>query len=94
MLPTYGAARAHSGLSLESFCKTMTVQRLTEEGVLGLAPTVERLARLEGLEAHARSVALRRSALGAEGSTHRGSLQPAADRSERASEEGTNRSPE
>lgn len=59
VLPTYGSARFQGGLTLESFCKTMTVQRLTDVGVRGLGPTVERLARLEGLEGHARAVALR-----------------------------------
>jgi len=63
VLPTYGHARAYGGLTLESFCKTMTVQRLSEDGAKRLGPTVERLARLEGLEAHARAVGLRRSVL-------------------------------
>lgn len=63
VLPTYGSARTYGGLTLESFCKTMTVQRLTDEGLEGLGPTVERLARLEGLDAHARAVGLRRSFL-------------------------------
>lgn len=62
VLPTYGAARSHSGLTLSSFHKTMTVQRVTPDGLEGLGPTVERLARLEGLEAHARAVELRRRA--------------------------------
>ena len=66
VLPTYGYARTYGGLTLESFYKTMTVQRLTEEGVEGLGPSVERLARLEGLEAHARAVGLRRSILARE----------------------------
>ena len=63
VLPTYGHARAYGGLTLESFLKTMTVQRLTEEGLEGLGPTVERLARLEGLDAHARAIGLRRAVL-------------------------------
>ncbi len=63
VLPTYGHARAYGGLTLESFCKTMTVQCLTEEGIEGLGPSVERLARLEGLEAHARAIGLRRRVL-------------------------------
>jgi len=66
VLPTYGYARTFGGLTLESFSKTMTVQRLTEQGVEGLGPTVERLARLEGLEAHARAVELRRNVLARE----------------------------
>ena len=66
VLPTYGHARTYGGLTLESFSKTMTVQRLTEEGIEGLGPTVERLARLEGLEAHARAIGLRRNVLAQE----------------------------
>lgn len=59
-LPTYGAARAYSGVILESFMKYMSVQELTREGLENLGPTVERLAQMEGLEAHRRSVSLRR----------------------------------
>ena len=58
-LPTYGAARAYSGVTLESFMKYISVQELTLEGLRLLGPTVERLANLEGLEAHRRAVSLR-----------------------------------
>lgn len=58
-LPTYGAARAYSGVTLESFIKYMSVQELTLDGLRRLGPTVERLAQLEGLEAHRRAVSLR-----------------------------------
>lgn len=58
-LPTYGAARSYSGVTLESFIKYISVQRLTKKGLKNLGPTVERLAMLEDLEAHRRAVSLR-----------------------------------
>lgn len=59
-LPTSGAGRAYGGVSVESFQKTTTILRASAEGAAGLAPTVERLAALEGLEAHATAMRLRR----------------------------------
>lgn len=59
-LPTYGAARAYSGVVLESFMKYMSVQQLSREGLENLGPAVERLADMEGLDAHRRAVSLRR----------------------------------
>ena len=59
VLPTYGYARAYSGLSLADFQKRMSVQELTADGVRNLQPTVSTLARLEGLDAHARAVEVR-----------------------------------
>ena len=58
-LPTYGAARAYSGVTLESFLKYISVQKLTRKGLKRLGPTVEKLAEMEGLEAHRRAVSLR-----------------------------------
>lgn len=58
-LPTFGAARAYSGVGVESFMKYITVQSLTREGLENLGPCVERLAAIEGLEAHRRAVSLR-----------------------------------
>jgi len=63
VLPTYGHARAFSGLSLLDFTRRITVQELTPEGLLALGPVASRLARLEGLDAHARAVDLRLDAL-------------------------------
>jgi histidinol dehydrogenase len=60
VLPTYGYARAYSGLSTLDFQKRITVQELTPAGVAALGPTAERLALLEGLDGHAVAVALRR----------------------------------
>jgi len=59
VLPTYGYARAYSGLSVGDFQKRMSVQELSETGVRGLQPTVSILARMEGLDAHARAVEVR-----------------------------------
>lgn len=59
-LPTAGAARAHGGVTVEMFQKTTTVLELTREGARSIADTVERLAALEGLDAHRLAMALRR----------------------------------
>ncbi len=62
-LPTYGYAKAHSGLSLEDFQKRITVQELTPGGLEDLGPTAQVLANLEGLDAHAAAVSVRLAAL-------------------------------
>lgn len=59
VLPTAGAARAYSGLGVESFMKFMTVQYASEQALRAIGPTVETLARMEGLEAHARAISTR-----------------------------------
>ncbi|MAC89174.1 histidinol dehydrogenase [Maricaulis sp.] len=59
-LPTAGAARAHGGVSVESFQKTTTILRASEAGAVAIAPTVERLAALEQLDAHGLAMRLRR----------------------------------
>jgi histidinol dehydrogenase len=56
VLPTGGWARAVGGLGLETFLKPVTVQRLSEQGLAHLRPTVEALAELEGMPAHADAV--------------------------------------
>ena len=66
VLPTYGYARAYSGLSLLDFCKRITVQELTPQGLADLGPTASTLAGLEGLDGHANAVNLRLAALRAE----------------------------
>ena len=58
-LPTFGAARAYSGVGVESFMKFISVQTLTRQGLENLGPCVERLASMEGLAAHRRAVSLR-----------------------------------
>lgn len=59
VLPTYGYARSYSGLSLHDFSRRMTVQELTADGLRQLGPVAARLARLEGLDAHAAAVDIR-----------------------------------
>ena len=59
VLPTYGWARACSGLGLADFQRTMTVQEATPRGLKKLGPVVERLALAENLAAHQRAVAVR-----------------------------------
>lgn len=58
-LPTNGYARAYSGVSVDSFVKKITVQKLSREGLVNIAPTVTRMAEAEGLQAHARAVTIR-----------------------------------
>jgi histidinol dehydrogenase len=58
-LPTYGHARAYSGLSLEDFQKRITVQELSRHGLEQLGPTAQVLAAMEGLDAHAASISIR-----------------------------------
>ena len=59
VLPTDGAARVRGGLSAADFVRVNSVQRLTRQGLRGLAPSVISLANAEGLHAHAGSVARR-----------------------------------
>ena len=59
VLPTGGSARRVGGLSVETFMRTTTVQRLSRDGLAEIADTIDTLARTEGLEAHAESVAFR-----------------------------------
>lgn len=53
VLPTDGAARAYDGITVRSFLTSFVVQKATREGAAAIAPAAARLARLEGLEAHA-----------------------------------------
>ena len=58
-LPTNGFAKAYSGVSLDSFCKKITFQELSPEGLLNIGRTVELMAEAEELEAHKRAVSIR-----------------------------------
>ena len=59
VLPTNGYARAYSGLSVYSFMRSMTAQSLTRQGLKTMAPALMAMAKAEGLEGHAKAVALR-----------------------------------
>jgi histidinol dehydrogenase len=56
VLPTGGSARRVGGLSVETFLRSSTVQRLDREALDDIGDTITTLARTEGLEAHAESV--------------------------------------
>ncbi len=56
VLPTSGFARTFSGLNVDHFTKKISVQMITDQGLLRLANTVITLAEAEGLKAHAESV--------------------------------------
>ena len=60
VLPTMGTARFSSALSVQTFCKKMNVIHASPEFAQSAAPQIARLARQEGLEAHAHSAELRR----------------------------------
>ncbi|MDR1608995.1 MAG: histidinol dehydrogenase [Deltaproteobacteria bacterium] len=59
VLPTGGAARSFSGLSVDDFLRKMTFQQLSPQALKDLAPTIATLARAEGLICHAKSVETR-----------------------------------
>ena len=59
VLPTLGTARHSSALSVQTFCKRTSVIAASAEFTKRHAASIARLARLEGLEAHAQSVELR-----------------------------------
>jgi len=59
VLPTSGVAALRGGLSVNDFVKVITIQELNQDALMALVPTVATLARVEGLEAHARSAEVR-----------------------------------
>jgi histidinol dehydrogenase len=58
-LPTSGAAKAYSGVSLDSFIKKITFQHISTEGLKNIGNTVEVLAETEGLQAHKNAITIR-----------------------------------
>ncbi len=58
-LPTNGFARCYSGVSLDSFVKKITYQKISRQGLAQLGPAIETLARAEELEGHGRAVSVR-----------------------------------
>ena len=60
VLPTAGTSRYASGLGTRDFVRMVNVTKITRKGLDQLGPVVARLARLEGLEGHARSVEVER----------------------------------
>lgn len=58
-LPTNGYARAYSGVSLDSFVKKITFQKISREGINNIGKTIELMAETEGLDAHKNAVSVR-----------------------------------
>ena len=58
-LPTNAYAKSYSGVSLDSFVKKITIQRISEKGIQNLGKTIEKMAAEEGLFAHKNAVTLR-----------------------------------
>lgn len=58
-LPTNGYARQYSGVNLDSFMKSMTFQKISENGIRNIGPSIELMAEAEGLQAHKNAVSLR-----------------------------------
>jgi histidinol dehydrogenase len=58
-LPTNGFARVYSGVSVDSFVKKITYQKLSQEGLNKIANTVIIMAEAEGLDAHANAIKVR-----------------------------------
>jgi len=59
VLPTNGYAKSYSGVSVDSFVKKISYQKLTEEGLKNIGPAIELMAAAEGLEGHKRAVTYR-----------------------------------
>ncbi|GAB4126394.1 MAG: histidinol dehydrogenase [Raineya sp.] len=58
-LPTNGYARAYSGVSLDSFVKKVTFQKITKKGLQNIGKTIETMAAAEELQAHKNAVTIR-----------------------------------
>lgn len=66
-LPTDSWARAYSGVNVDSFCKKITFQQITRQGILNLGNTIIEMAKNELLEGHARAVEVRLAKIQNEG---------------------------
>ena len=62
-LPTHGYATAYSGVNLDSFCRKITFQHLTEQGIRSIGQAVELMAEAEQLEAHRNAMSVRRKTI-------------------------------
>ena len=58
-LPTNGFAKAYSGVSVDTFVKKITYQKLTQQGLQNIGKTVELMAEAEVLDAHKNAVSIR-----------------------------------
>ena len=58
-LPTHGYAMAYNGVNLDSYCRKVTFQHLSEDGIRSIGHAVELMAEAEQLEAHANAMRVR-----------------------------------
>ena len=58
-LPTHGYATAYSGVNLDSYCRKITFQHLTEQGIREIGRAVELMAEAEQLDAHRNAMTVR-----------------------------------
>ena len=58
-LPTHGYAVAYNGVNLDSYCRKITFQHLTDEGIRHIGHSVETMAAAEGLDAHRNAMTIR-----------------------------------
>ncbi|MEY8849038.1 histidinol dehydrogenase [Psychroserpens sp. XS_ASV72] len=58
-LPTNGFSKAYSGVNLDSFLKSITFQKISENGLLNIGNAIETMAQAEGLQAHKNAVTIR-----------------------------------
>ena len=58
-LPTHGYATAYSGVNLDSYCRKITFQHITEEGIRSIGHAVEAMAAAESLDAHKQAMTVR-----------------------------------
>ncbi len=63
-LPTHGYAKAYNGVNLDSYCRKITFQHLSEEGVSRIGRAVEVMAAMESLDAHKNAMTVRLRAIG------------------------------
>ena len=62
-LPTHGYATAYNGVNLDSYCRKITFQHLTEEGIRHIGRAVEQMAEAEQLDAHKNAMTVRINSL-------------------------------
>ena len=58
-LPTNGTSKTVSGVSVDSFVKKITFQKLSKIGIKNIGPSIESMAKAEGLQAHKNAVSIR-----------------------------------
>ena len=62
-LPTHGYATTYSGVNLDSYCRKVTFQHLTEDGIRSIGHAVELMAEAEQLDAHKNAMTVRMAAI-------------------------------